>query len=48
MMPQTTWQDEFLLDDEILYLNHAAVAPWPKCSRDAVQRFEAGPGRHHG
>ena len=39
MMPQTTWQDEFLLDDEILYLNHAAVAPWPKCSRDAVQRF---------
>jgi cysteine desulfurase/selenocysteine lyase len=39
MNPQAHWQDEFLLNDEILYLNHAAVAPWPKRTRDAVIRF---------
>jgi len=27
------------LDPEIAYLNHAAVAPWPRCARDAVIRF---------
>jgi len=39
MTPHTPWQDQFLLDEDILYLNHAAVAPWPRCSRDAVLRF---------
>jgi len=39
MSPNTPWQEEFLLDDEILYLNHAAVAPWPKRTRDAVMDF---------
>ena len=39
MSPHTPWQEEFLLDERIFYLNHAAVAPWPKCTRDAVIRF---------
>lgn len=30
---------EFPLSDELIYLNHAAVAPWPKRTRDAVIRF---------
>ncbi|MGY6278265.1 aminotransferase class V-fold PLP-dependent enzyme [Methylomonas sp. MgM2] len=30
---------EFPLTDELIYLNHAAVAPWPKRTRDAVIRF---------
>src|SRR5690606_16601058 len=30
---------EFPLDPDTLYLNHAAVAPWPRRSRDAVARF---------
>lgn len=30
---------EFPLSDELIYLNHAAVAPWPKRTRDAVVRF---------
>lgn len=25
--------------DEMIHLNHAAVAPWPRCSQDAVTRF---------
>lgn len=29
----------FQLDDHILHLNHAAVAPWPKVTRDAVVAF---------
>ena len=39
MSPYAPWQDEFLLNEEILYLNHAAVAPWPRRTRDAVIRF---------
>ena len=31
--------DEFPQDDGILYLNHAAVSPWPARTRDAVIRF---------
>jgi len=33
--------DQFQLDDDLIYLNHAAVAPWPKCTREAVERFAA-------
>jgi len=29
----------FQLDDHIVHLNHAAVAPWPKVTRDAVVAF---------
>ena len=31
--------DEFPLDPDMMYLNHAAVAPWPKRTRDAVAAF---------
>ena len=31
--------DEFPLDRDLCYLNHAAVAPWPKRASEAVQRF---------
>ncbi|MFC1684012.1 aminotransferase class V-fold PLP-dependent enzyme [Pseudomonadota bacterium] len=30
---------EFDLTDDIIYLNHAAVAPWPKRTAEAVARF---------
>ena len=30
---------EFPLTDELIYLNHAAVAPWPKRTKDEVIRF---------
>ena len=30
---------EFPLTDELIYLNHAAVSPWPKRTRDAVIAF---------
>lgn len=30
---------EFPLNDELIYLNHAAVSPWPKRTRDAVVAF---------
>ncbi len=30
---------EFPLTDELIYLNHAAVAPWPKRTSEAVIRF---------
>ncbi|MEW5755913.1 MAG: aminotransferase class V-fold PLP-dependent enzyme [Pseudomonadota bacterium] len=33
------YHSEFPLDPEILYLNHAAVAPWPKRTAEAVQAF---------
>ena len=32
-------RQEFPLDDDIIYLNHAAVAPWPKRTSDAVKQF---------
>ncbi len=32
-------RSEFALDDDIIYLNHAAVAPWPKRTCDAVIKF---------
>jgi selenocysteine lyase/cysteine desulfurase len=30
---------EFLLDTDIIYLNHAAVAPWPRRTVEAVKAF---------
>ncbi|MEE9491794.1 MAG: aminotransferase class V-fold PLP-dependent enzyme [Gammaproteobacteria bacterium] len=30
---------EFILDDHIIHLNHAAVAPWPKRTVEAVKKF---------
>lgn len=32
---------EFPLDPQLIYLNHAAVSPWPARTRDAVTRFAA-------
>jgi selenocysteine lyase/cysteine desulfurase len=37
--------DEFALSDDICYLNHAAVAPWPQRTVAAVQRFALENGR---
>lgn len=33
------WAQEFALDPDLIHLNHAAVAPWPKRTADAVRRF---------
>ncbi|XSG83680.1 MAG: aminotransferase class V-fold PLP-dependent enzyme [Methylohalobius sp. ZOD2] len=32
-------QPEFSLSSDLIYLNHAAVAPWPRRTQDAVIRF---------
>jgi selenocysteine lyase/cysteine desulfurase len=32
---------DFSLQDDLIYLNHAAVAPWPRRTAEAVQRFAA-------
>lgn len=39
MSVETQWQSQFQLNDDIVYLNHAAVSPWPKVAHDAVLRF---------
>ncbi|MBK1633148.1 aminotransferase [Thiohalocapsa halophila] len=36
--------DELGLEDGLIYLNHAAIAPWPKRAVAAVQAFAAGCG----
>lgn len=33
------WRAEFPVNDECVYLNHAAVAPWPESARRAVSEF---------
>lgn len=33
------WQSQFQLDADVVYLNHAAVSPWPKAAHDAVLQF---------
>lgn len=38
-MNSSLYADEFPLAPGLAYLNHAAVAPWPRRARDAVQRF---------
>jgi cysteine desulfurase/selenocysteine lyase len=34
-----TYHNEFPLDNELTYLNHAAVAPWPQRTADAIKAF---------
>ena len=38
-MPLNQYADEFPQAEELIYLNHAAVAPWPARSRDALTAF---------
>ncbi len=40
-MPHNDFSDQFPLDPGLIYLNHAAVAPWPRRTAEAVQRFAA-------
>ncbi len=37
--PQTDLSDEFPLEPGLIYLNHAAVAPWPRRTAEAVKAF---------
>ncbi len=37
--PMITISDEFPLESDICYLNHAAVAPWPRRASEAVAAF---------
>lgn len=39
------YSGEFELDDGVIYLNHAAVSPWPRRTVEAVQTFAAENGR---
>lgn len=39
MLHDSQWDGEFPQDPDICYLNHAAVAPWPKRAADAVTAF---------
>lgn len=39
MMIENLIKDEFPLQKDLIYLNHAAVAPWPRRTSDAVQQF---------
>ena len=32
-------KSDFALHDSLIYLNHAAVSPWPLCTTEAVQAF---------
>ena len=46
-----TLREQFTILDEGLYLNHAAVGPWPRCAAEAVRAFAAenlnhGPARY--
>jgi len=46
-------REQFPGQAESLYLNHAAIAPWPRCAAKAVQAFaaensERGPARYAG
>ena len=36
----------FELDPDLIHLNHAAVAPWPRCTREAVEAFARENARH--
>lgn len=35
-------KEEFPLDPDIVYLNHAAVSPWPSRTARAVAQFAGG------
>jgi selenocysteine lyase/cysteine desulfurase len=39
MIPMSAWIDEFPHNDALRYLNHAAVAPWPRRTSLAVAAF---------
>lgn len=39
MLHDAAWDDEFPLDSTLCYLNHAAVAPWPRRATAAVCAF---------
>lgn len=39
MQIQQIIDEEFPLTDEIIYLNHAAVSPWPRRTADSVKQF---------
>lgn len=39
MLQDCLWNEEFPQDGDICYLNHAAVAPWPRRSAEAVVAF---------
>lgn len=34
-----SYQDLFQLDSDLIYLNHAAIAPWPRVTQQAVAEF---------
>ena len=36
---ESVFAEQFPVNENVHYLNHAAVAPWPECAREAVQRF---------
>lgn len=38
-MPHSNFSGEFPLDPDLIYLNHAAVSPWPRRTAEAVKRF---------
>jgi selenocysteine lyase/cysteine desulfurase len=38
-MTHSDFSGEFPLDPDLIYLNHAAVSPWPRRTAEAVQRF---------
>jgi cysteine desulfurase/selenocysteine lyase len=40
------YESEFLLDPDLIYLNHAAVAPWPRRTVEAVKAFADENGVH--
>lgn len=39
MNTTNNWQDQFQVDEGLIYLNHAAVSPWPRCAQEAVKAF---------
>lgn len=34
-----TLEEQFPVNNNCMYLNHAAVSPWPRCTSNAVQKF---------
>ena len=38
-------KNAFRLDPELIYVNHAAVAPWPVCTVEAVEKFAQENGK---
>jgi selenocysteine lyase/cysteine desulfurase len=38
-MPHATWRSEFPQREDLIYLNHAGVAPWPQRTAEAITNF---------